>query len=210
MPKADLRSDHPGLYAPPKGTPKGAAWLVDVPPLNYIMLDGAGHPETSEQFQHAMGVLYGMSYTIKMSMKKDDPAVDWVVAPLEGLWWWPGAETFGLSGEGELQWTVMIRQPDFVTPEVFERYRAVLKARKDPPGLDEARLETLNEGLCAQVLHLGPYSEEAPTIERLHQFIAGEGYVHAGKHHEIYLSDPRRCAPETIRTILRQPVRRPV
>jgi hypothetical protein len=150
-----------------------------------------------------------MSYTIKMSMKKEDPAVDWVVAPLEGLWWCPGARTFSMTGEGELEWTVMIRQPGFVTAEVFERYRAVLKARKDPPGLDGARLAKLHEGLCAQVLHLGPYSEEGPTIERLHGFIASGGYVHTGKHHEIYLSDPRRCAPEKIKTILRQPIRRP-
>jgi hypothetical protein len=178
--------------------------MVDVPAMNFAMVDGSGDPNTSEEFQEAMGVLYPVSYTLKFMLKPT--GFDYTVAPPEGLWWSESMEDFVRLDKSRWQWTVMIMQPEPVTPDLFDRGVATVKEKKDPPGLERLRLETYDEGHSAQILHVGPYAEEGPTIERLHAFIKAQGCRPCGKHHEIYLGDPRRAAPEKLKTIIRQPV----
>lgn len=202
MAKTDLKKELKDLYHAPRGNPV----LVDVPPLRYVMVDGSGVPNDNQMFQEAMEALYGVSYTLKFTLKKGDRPVDYIVMPLQGLWWIEDMEVFSLDRRGEWLWTLMILQPDEVTEEVFQQACEELRERKDPPGLPGLRFETLHEGLSAQVMHVGPYSGEAPTIARLHEFITGGGHSFRGKHHEIYLGNPRRTAPERLRTIIRQPV----
>jgi hypothetical protein len=200
--KTDLKKELKHLYSAPKGEPE----MVEVPPLKYLMVDGRGYPGTSIEYQEAMEVLYGMAYTLKFKLKRGPLAADYVVMPLQGLWWVPNMEEFSTAAKDEWQWTSMILQPPEVTPEMFEEAREELRKKKDPAAIDRVRLEEYEEGLSAQVMHLGPYSEEEPTIARLHEFIREQGHGLRGKHHEIYMSDPRRTAPERIRTIIRQPV----
>ncbi len=193
--------------------------IVDVPQMVFLLADGHGDPNSSPAYQAAVEVLYGLSYAIKMSkMGGSQPAgyFDFVVPPLEGLWSVEDSTFTGggapIADKGKFRWTMMIRQPDFVTAEVLETAKDVLAKKK--PGLDTgiARLETLTEGLCAQVLHSGPYDDEPATIAALDAFIADSGHVpdFSGqrRHHEIYLSDPRKTAPEKLKTIIRHPVRR--
>jgi len=185
---------------------------VQVPPLQFLMVDGRGHPNTSPAYREAIEALYAVAYGLKFGLKKAGVA-DWPVMPLEGLWW---AEDKGAFAEGTdrsaWQWTMMIAQPDLVTVEQVEQARTEACRRRSSegsgglPALDPTRLETYTEGLSAQILYLGAYADEGPTIARLHAWIAEQGYVPHGKHHEIYLGDPRRTAPERLKTILRQPV----
>jgi hypothetical protein len=179
--------------------------LVDVPELAFLMIDGQGDPNSSSQFQQAVQALYGVSYTLKFALKRAS-GTDYRVAPLEGLWCADDMTSFALEDKSAYQWTLMIRQPDQVTPELVEQAAGEVEQKKQLPAAGELRLEPFAEGRSAQVLHLGPYAAEAPTIERLHAFIADQGYVRRGKHHEIYLGDPRRSAPERLKTILRRPV----
>ena len=204
----DFKKEQKELYQPK------AAAIVDVPEMIFIMVDGVGNPNTSKEYQSAVEILYGLSYTIKMSKKGGKtPAgyFDFVVPPLEGLWWMADRESIDLSKKDEYCWTSMIRQPDFVTPEVFVEAKAALKKKK--PGLDltAARLERFAEGLCAQIMHIGPYDDEPETIEKLERFIAESGYQNnisdLRRHHEIYLNDPRKVAPEKNKTIIRHPVK---
>jgi hypothetical protein len=134
---------------------------------------------------------------------------DWVVPPLEGLWWSDDTGDFLAGNKDAWEWTLMIMQPEFVTEEMLTKAVEELKAKKKTAGLDLVRLDTFNEGLSAQVLHIGPYAAEGLTIARLHAFIKDKGYEIRGKHHEIYLSDPQRTEPEKIKTIIRQPVAKP-
>lgn len=178
--------------------------VVVLPELGYLMIDGAGDPNTAPAYTAAVQALYATSYAIR---KRVAAATDrsYVVMPLEGLWWVPDMTRFTTSTKSEWQWTMMILQPPETTTEIAEAAIADAIERKGvAPGV---RFEQLTEGRCAQVMHRGPYAEEGPTIERLHAFIAAEGLSLSGHHHEIYLSDPRKSAPERMRTVLRQPVK---
>jgi hypothetical protein len=184
--------------------------LVRVPERAFLMIDGAGGPDGSAVYQEALGALYTLSWTLRFAIKKDVGLV-YRVAPLEGLWW--AAEMAAFTAEGDdratWRWTMMIAQPDAVTPERLGAARVEGGRRHPGEALARVRLERFAEGLAVQVLHVGPYEAEGPTIERLHAFIAGRGYRFDGRvqrHHEIYLGDPRRTAPAKLRTIVRQPV----
>lgn len=185
--------------------------LVRVPELTFVMIDGHGDPNTSTEYRAAVEALYGVSYALKSGLRKE-LGVSYRVGPLEGLWWSDDMTEFTAGRKAGWDWTAMIRQPDVVTVDRFERVRDEVGRRKPTAALARARLQRFDEGLAAQVLYLGPYSDEGPTIARLHAFIAALGYTfdgHREKHHELYLGDPRRSAPEKLRTIIRQPVTRP-
>jgi hypothetical protein len=192
------------LYAPPK-TPV----MVTVPPLSFLAIDGRGDPNTSPEYQDAIKTLYSLSYTLKFALKKEC-GQDYRVGPLEGLWWADDMTGFGTNpAKDDWSWTMMIAQPDSVTPDRLARVREEVARKKPLAALSRVRLGPFDEGLCAQVLYIGPYSAEGPAIARLHDFIHAQGYHFDGrhqKHHEIYLSDPRRAAPEKWKTIIRQPV----
>ncbi len=193
------------LYSPSVEEPA----LVDVPALSFLMLDGSGDPNTSPEYQEAIQALYGLSYGLKFALKKGPAGLDYAVMPLEGLWWAGDMATFTSGPRDDWRWTMMIAQPEAVTPEFFQQVRDEAVRKKGLAALAKVRLEAFHEGLSAQIMHVGPFSAEGPTIQRLHQFIAEQGYAPAGKHHEIYLSDPRRSAPEKMKTVIRQPVRPP-
>ncbi len=211
MPAKDVRKEMKELYLP---STKGFA-TVDVPEMSFLMVDGEGDPNTSEEFQDAVGALYSLAYTLKFMLKKEGKAPDFVVPPLEGLWWTrEEGGGFDYEARGTWKWTVMIMQPDHVTKGHFERARVDVeaKARKKkqpvPRGLAKARFERFREGLSVQTMHVGPFSAEGPVIARMHAHAAEQGLRLRGKHHEIYLSDPRRVPEEKWRTVLRQPVER--
>jgi hypothetical protein len=205
MKKLDLRKQYKELYTPPSKQ----VVTVDVPKFNFLMIDGVGDPGTAQAYQDAVAALYGVAYTLKFTIKKQK-AIDYPVMALEGLWWVDDVEKFTMAElmgrRDEWQWTMMIMQPDFVTRALVKQAIAeVIKQRGASPALAKIRLASLREGKCAQIMHIGPYSAEAPNIERLHAFITDSGHALRGKHHEIYLGDPRRTKPEKLKTILRQP-----
>jgi hypothetical protein len=182
--------------------------LVRVPELTFLMVDGHGDPNTSADYQEAIQALYGLSYTLKFGIKKE-VGLNYRVGPLEGLWWADDMADFSSGRKANFHWTAMIAQPDVVTPDRLERARDEVRRKKGLAALEHTRLERFEEGLAAQVLYVGPYSDEGPTIERLHGYIHELGYAFDGwreKHHELYLGDPRRSAPARLRTIIRQPV----
>lgn len=201
MVKVDFKKTLKHLYSASAKEPA----IVDVPTMNFAMVDGAGDPNGSAEFQQAMEVLYPVSYTLKFALKKSQ-GLDYVVPPPEGLWWMEGTDGFRMERKDLWRWTLMVMQPEVVTPELFAEAVAQVKAKRNPPGLARLRFEGYDEGLSAQVLHLGPYADEVTTIAKLHAFIRDQGYQPRGKHHEIYLSDPRRSAPEKMKTILRHPI----
>ena len=201
MTKIDFKKEFKELYQPSAKQPS----IVQVPPMSFLMIDGAGDPNTSQEYQDAMQALYGMSFTLKFVIKAAD-GPDWVVPPLEGLWWMQDMAEFSLDAKDDWLWTSMIMQPETVTEQLVEEARAQLKEKKDSPALPKLRFDNFDEGLCAQIMHIGPYDAEGPAIAKLHEFIAQKGHQLRGKHHEIYLSDPRRTAPEKLKTILRQPI----
>lgn len=178
---------------------------VEVPAFRFLMVDGEGDPNTSPAYAQAVEALFSVSYTAKFMVRKGPQAVDYPVMPLEGLWWADDLSAFAAGDRSKWKWTMMIMQPHFVANEVIEEAVAAVRRKKQLAGLDKLRLETFAEGPCAQVLHVGPFSEEGPTIERLHAFIAARSGL-TGKHHEIYLSDIRRADPKNWKTIIRQPM----
>jgi hypothetical protein len=179
--------------------------IVDVPPMNYLMIDGIGRPE-GEAYQNALAALFPLAYTIKFSIKKGEIAKDYGVMPLEGLWWADDYNVFKNNDKDQWKWTMMIMQPELVTDEIVEEAFEAVREKKDPISLDKVRFARFEEGKVAQILHIGPFSEEGPTIEGLHQFIENQGYQLRGKHHEIYLTDIRRAKPENWKTIIRMPI----
>jgi hypothetical protein len=205
VPPLDIVKLHKPLYTPSANHPA----IVEVPELAFLMVDGRGDPNTSEAFHDAMQALYSAAYTLKFTLKKADPERDFKVAPLEGLWWTdeaaPSLDDLRRDRDG-WNWTMMIAVPDTVTAAEVEATLEAAARKKDLPAAPRLRLKRFEEGLAAQIMHLGPYSEEAPTIERLHAFVAAEGYELRDRHHEIYLGDPRRTAPERLKTVLRHPV----
>ena len=200
MDKIDLRKQLKALY---KATASPA--LVEVPPLSCLMIDGRGDPNSSPQFRQALEALYGLSYTMKFASKKAG-GPDWTVMGLEGLWWTGEGGNFRFDRKDLWRWTLLIVQPEVVTAKMLAQTAKELSAKKDNPAIAQVRLEKFHEGLCAQVLHVGPYSAEEPTIAALHQFITDQGCKLHGKHHEIYMSDARRVPPERLKTILRHPI----
>jgi hypothetical protein len=203
MEKLDLKKDLKYLYEP---SAKSFS-VVEVPSMNFIMIDGQGDPNTSPEYAEAVQALYTAAYTLKFKIKKE-LAVDYPVMASEGLWWMDDMREFSAARKDEWKWTMMIMQPEIVTPALFSQAVTEAASKKDVPALSRLRLETCCEGLAAQILYFGPYADEGPTITRLHQFIEECGYARFGKHHEIYLGDPRRSAPEKLRTVIRQPMRK--
>ncbi|MFT9194895.1 MAG: GyrI-like domain-containing protein [Bifidobacterium sp.] len=209
----DFKRECKDIYRP-KTTPS----IIDVPIIRFIMVDGKGDPNTSEEYQAAVELLYGLSYTIKMSKKGPylpDGYFDYVVPPLEGLWSLDDGGEFRGNGtmiadKSKFLWTVMIRQPDFVTQKVFAWAKDALAKKKPVLDMSQARLADFTEGLCGQVMHIGAYDDEPATVALLESFIKGNGYAtemtDIRRHHEIYLGDPRKTAPEKLRTIIRHPV----
>jgi hypothetical protein len=205
MSKVDFKKELKHLYQPSAK----AFQLVEVPPMNFLMIDGHGDPNTAQSYAYAVEALYAMAYKLKFTSKKETGR-DYVVPPLEGLWWAEDMATFTVSRDKSAwDWTMMIMTPDWVTQPMFYEAAEAVGRSKDLPALEKIRLEAYHEGLSVQILHIGSFDDEGPTISRLHQeYMPQNGLQENGKHHEIYLSDPRRVAPEKLKTILRQPVKR--
>jgi hypothetical protein len=202
MKKIDLKKDLKQFYAP---SAKEVV-EVDLPPLRYLMIDGKGDPNTSTEYTQAVEALFSVSYTAKFAVKKGAKAVDYAVMPLEGLWWAKDMSAFISGDKKNWNWTMMILQPPVATDAVIEDAITQVAKKKELPAPPRLRLEKFTEGRCAQILHIGPFSEEGPTIARLHEFIEARSGL-SGKHHEIYLSDIRRADPKKWKTILRQPMK---
>ncbi len=202
MKKIDLKKELKQLYtASAKSVER-----VTVPQLRYLMMDGKGDPNSSPEYAQAVEALFSVSYTAKFAVKKGAEKLDYAVMPLEGLWWADDWSDFVTGNKANWKWTMMILQPSFVPDKVIEDAIRDVRKKKDLPALNQLRLEEFSEGLCAQILHMGPFSAEGPTIGKLHEYILGHGEL-TGKHHEIYLSDIRRAAPARWKTILRQPMK---
>ncbi|MFW5415676.1 GyrI-like domain-containing protein [Nocardiopsis sp. CNT-189] len=186
---------------------RGRFRLLDVPDMRYLMVDGHGDPNTSPAFAGAIEALYPVAYKLKFAGKRE-LGRDYVVPPLEGLWWAEEMDSFtSARDKARWEWTLMIMVPDWIGPDMFAAAVEQAGARNRPERLGDVRLEELSEGRCAQTLHVGSFDEEADVLARMHrEFIPGCGLRMAGRHHEIYLSDFRRTAPEKRRTVLRQPV----
>jgi hypothetical protein len=207
--KIDLKKELKHLYAPSARK----VTIVDVPRFNFVMLDGAiapgDTPETSQEFQDAFGALYGASFTLKfMSKLRETNPIDYTVMALEGLWWTDTGE-FNFQTVEEWKWTLMMMQPDHITQDMFQEAARQLKEKRNNPAIDRLRFESFQEGLCVQIMHIGPYSEEPRTIEKMKVFARANGYALCGKHHEIYIGDPRRAKPDRLKTVLRHPIEKP-
>lgn len=203
----DYQKTQKELYLP-KTTPS----VIDVPRMTFITVDGKGDPNTSDEYATAVELLYGLSYSIKMGSKS---ILENVVPPLEGLWSVDDDFRGGgasISDKGKFIWTMMIRQPDFVTADIFEAAKVALAKKKTNLDTSKAKLETITEGLCVQVMHIGSYDDEPATVAALDGFATQNGYVldinDIRRHHEIYISDPRKSAPEKLKTVLRHPIRK--
>lgn len=201
MPKIDLKKELKHLYQPSAKE----VIQVEVPSFQFLMIDGAGDPNTSQRYAEAVEALFSVSYTAKFMVKKGAQKIDYAVMPLEGLWWSDDMSAFTTNDRSKWKWTMMIMQPHFVEAALIQAAIVEVVRKKALPSLIELRLERFIEGLCAQTLHIGPFSEEGPTIERVHDFIAQRSAL-AGKHHEVYLSDIRRANPAKWKTIIRQPM----
>jgi hypothetical protein len=199
--KIDLKKQLRHLYQPPAKE----VVAVEVPELQFLMVDGAGDPNTLPEYAQAVEALFAVSYTVKFMVKKAE-GIDYAVMPLEGLWWADDLSAFVANDRSQWQWTMMIMQPSFVARNVIDAAIADVAKKKALPAVGKLRLETFTEGSCAQVLHVGPFTAEGPTIERLHAFIDSR-IGRRGKHHEIYLSDIRRADPAKWKTIIRQPMK---
>lgn len=204
--KFDYKKEFKDLYLP-----KSEARIVDVPEMNFIMVDGKGDPN-GEEYQKAVELLYGLAYTIKMSYKGGkniDGYFEYVVPPLEGLWW-VNEDEFNLSQKDNWLWTALIRQPEFVTEEVFHWAIESLKKKKPEIDTSKAYLEKFKEGLCVQAMHIGPYADEPVTVKIMQDFMKENNLKdetgRIRKHHEIYLSDPRKTLPSKLKTVVRHPV----
>lgn len=201
--KTDFRRTLDGYRAQ-----RGVLRIIDVPDMRYLMVDGHGDPNTSPAYADALAALYPVAYALKFASKRE-LGRDYVVPPLEGLWWAEDTDSFTVARDKSLwDWTMMLMVPEWIDHAMVDSAITRTRNRKDLPRLDELRVRELSEGRCVQTLHIGPFDDEGPTLERMHHgFIPDNGLRMVGSHHEIYLSDARRVAPERMRTILRQPVR---
>jgi hypothetical protein len=205
MKKIDFKKSLKHLYNPPKKD----FVIVEVPRMNFLMIDGKGDPNTAASYQEALSTLYPMAYALKFASKRT-LGRDYTVPPLEGLWWADDMEIFTTTtNKDDWLWTMMIMVPDWIDANLVEAMKSEVASSKDVPAIESLRFEAYDEGLAAQIMHIGPYADEGPTIKRMHhEFLPSEDLTENGKHHEIYLSDPRRVAPEKMRTVIRQPVKR--
>jgi hypothetical protein len=201
MEKIDLKKELKALYLP---SAKEVA-LVEVPRMSYLMVDGEGDPNASPAFAAAVESLFPVAYAVKFAVKKGPLAIDYGVMPLEGLWWADDMSAFSVVDKSKWKWTLMIMQPEFVTRNMVDAALAEVRRKKAPPALAKVRFEALSEGLCAQMLHIGPFSAEGPVIGKIHAFIEARGQL-TGRHHEIYLSDIRKGDPAKWKTVIRQPM----
>lgn len=202
MEKIDLKKQLKHLYNPSAGKVE----IVAVPAMNFLMVDGQGNPNNSQAFSDAIEALYPVAYTLKFMAKKGPLAIDYGVLPLEALWWADDMSAFATGDKDAWKWTVMIMQPEFISREMVEEAVEEVARKKKPVALPLVRFESFKEGKAAQILYIGPFADEGPTIEKVHLHIEDSGCRKVGKHHEIYLSDPRRTAPEKLKTIIRQPM----
>jgi hypothetical protein len=203
MTKIDFKRERRWLYAP---TSKGFS-IVDVPPMPFLMIDGSGDPNTSQEYVDAIEALYAVAYTVKFSSKKE-LGKDYVVPPLEGLWSADDPSAFRRRAKHEWHWTMMIMQPDWITPEIITTSIEATRRKKSLPALPLLRHERFDEGRSVQIMHLGSYDAEGPVLAQLHDdYLPSHGLMPSGRHHEIYLTDARKTAPDKLKTILRQPVR---
>jgi hypothetical protein len=200
MEKVDHKKVLKEFYKPSPKKPM----IVNVPEMSFLMIDGKGSPLDTD-YQNALMALYPMAYTIKFDVKKAKLA-DFTVMPLEGLWWIEGETEFNLDRKDDWSWTSMIMQPDVVTKEIVKEAKSKVIEKNKAPSISKLKFESYHEGLSVQIMHIGPYADESPTIEHLHAYAEEEGFRLRGKHHEIYLSDPRRTAPERLKTVIRQPI----
>lgn len=200
----DVKRERKEFYAP-----KNTAWaIVDVPELQFIAIDGTGNPNTAPVYASTVEALYAVAYTLKFASKRTAGG-DFVVAPLEGLWWADRPEAFTSGAKDTWNWTMLINMPPWITKEMIEDAKQTALSKKKLPTISQLRHFTLHEGSSAQVLHIGSYDDEAPVLYELHHtYLAANGLRPSGLHHEIYLSDPRKTAPEKLKTILRQPAER--
>ena len=201
MKKIDFKKELKHLYKPSAKS----MGRVTVPGMNFLMIDGQGDPNTSQEFQDAVEALYSVSYALKFMVKKGDMATDYGVMPLEGLWWSDDMSTFSVDCKEAWKWTLMSMQPEFISQAMVEGAIKQVRAKKNPVSLSQLRFALFEEEEAAQIIHVGPFSEEGPTIEKVHAFIEESGKVRRGKHHEIYLSDIRRADPAKWKTVIRQP-----
>jgi hypothetical protein len=207
--KLDLKKEYKHLFSPSAKAPQ----LVDVPRLNFLRIDGAiepGHaPGDSPLFQENMQALYGAAYTLKFMLKqRPENPVDYPVMAFEGLWWVEDGH-FDINIKDNWFYTLQIVQPDLITPDLFAEALAKLRKKKEDIGaFSRLRLEPFHEGLSVQMLHIGPYSAEPATVEKMDAYIQANGLCKTGSHHEIYLGNPLRADPAKLKTILRHPVTR--
>ena len=202
MVKIDCKKELKNLYS----SSAEKVEVVEVPQMNFLMIDGEGDPNTSQSFQDAIDVLYPLSYTLKFIIKRGEIGIDYGVLPLEGLWWADDMSSFSVDNKENWKWTLMIMKPELVKKEIVATAIEEVRKKKKPVALPLVRFESFVEGKVGQIMHFGPFSEEGPTVEKLHSFIKVSGSQRIGKHHEIYLSDIRRAAPEKWKTIIRQPM----
>ncbi|MDD5702861.1 MAG: GyrI-like domain-containing protein [Dehalococcoidales bacterium] len=203
MTKIDLKKQLKQLYIPSTAQIS----IVDVPAMNFVMIDGKGDPNKAREYQDAIEALYAISYTLKFMVKKEQE-IDYGVMPLEGLWWTDDMTEFNINKD-IWKWTSMIMQPEYVSEGLFNRAMEQVAKKKALSSLSKARFQSFHEGLAAQIMYIGPFAEEGPTVEKIHSYIKDNGYVFDGltqKHHEVYLSDFRKTAPEKLKTIIRQPI----
>jgi hypothetical protein len=203
--KVDFKKEMKHLYKPSGKTFE----VVDVPPMQFLMIDGHGDPNTTQEYEDAVEALYGVSYKLKF-MSKKELGKDYVVPSLEGLWWAENMAAFSTQRDkSQWNWTIMVMQPEWITPKMVNAAVQEVEKKKGLLALSKLRLEMYHEGLSVQIMHTGSYDDEGPILAELHnEFIPNNGFKEAGKHHEIYLSDPRKVAPEKLKTVLRQPVRK--
>jgi len=204
MDKVDFKKKYKEIYAPSAKKPE----IVHVPAFQYAVLSGIGDPNTSKAFSDAIEALFGLSYTISMSYKKDELIIpgfyNYTVPPLEGVWDTADGEEFDKNKKDNLKWTIGIMQPEFVTSEVFEKAVGIAFAKKKNPLIEQVELKKYSDGLCCTYMHLGPYDNETTSFELMHEFIKSEGYSRTEKtHREIYLSDFRKVPAEKLKTVLR-------
>jgi hypothetical protein len=203
MKTLDLRKQYKHLYL----QPASKISILEIPEFQFLAVDGAGDPNKTPDFQTAVEALYAVAYGLKFSLKKRarNP-VDYPVMALEGLWWTPDMRDFDMRNKDIWLWRMMIMQPPIIEADMVAEMKALTAKKKDLASLDKLHLVRYNEGLSAQILHVGPYSMEEPTIRRLHEFILSEGFERKGIHHEIYIGDPRRTDPSKLKTVVRQPI----
>ncbi len=204
MEKIDYKKEYKSLYKPSAKK----CDIVDVPEFQFLMIDGKGDPNTAQEYKKAVEALFSVSYTLKFMIKKGERGIDYAVMPMQGLWWADDYTAFTEGRKDEWFWTMMIMHPEFITNKDINSATEAVKKKKDLSSIDKLYFKKFKEGKAAQIMHIGPFSEEGPTIEKLHNFIEECGYQRTGKHHEIYLSDIRRADTAKWKTIIRQPVKK--